>query len=80
MEVGLLLVNQPHVGPSKEDRTRLDAACAEYEASQRLNADRPVGEATWVNSCAAAAMPLRPRRSFARAFGLSQPPRLSASI
>lgn len=45
VEAAALLADQPADALSKEDRARLEAAWAEYEASQRLNADRPEGRA-----------------------------------
>ncbi len=45
-EAALLLADQPRATLSVADRARLDAACAEYEAAQRLNEDRPEGRAS----------------------------------
>ena len=45
LEAAVALADQSVDALSKEDRTRLEAAWAEYEASQRLNADRPEGRA-----------------------------------
>ena len=41
MEAGLTLADQPLASLGPADRARLQAAMKEYEASQRLNADRP---------------------------------------
>ncbi|MFG1418413.1 tetratricopeptide repeat protein [Xanthobacter sp. V0B-10] len=40
-EAALLLADQPTADLAEADRMRLTAAMAEYEAAQRLNADRP---------------------------------------
>jgi len=45
LEAAAVLADQPPDALAPEDRTRLEAAFAEYEASQRLNADRPEGRA-----------------------------------
>ena len=45
VEAASLLADQPADPLSNEDRVRLETAWAEYEASQRLNADRPEGRA-----------------------------------
>jgi len=45
IEAAVVLADQPADALAREDRTRLEAAWAEYEASQRLNADRPEGRA-----------------------------------
>ncbi len=45
IEAASLLADQPADALANEDRVRLEAAWAEYEASQRLNADRPEGRA-----------------------------------
>jgi tetratricopeptide (TPR) repeat protein len=45
IEAASLLADQPVDALANEDRVRLEAAWAEYEASQRLNADRPEGRA-----------------------------------
>lgn len=45
IEAAALLADQPVDALAQVDRTRLEAAWAEYEASQRLNADRPEGRA-----------------------------------
>jgi Flp pilus assembly protein TadD len=45
IEAASLLADQPADAAANEDRARLEAAWAEYEASQRLNADRPEGRA-----------------------------------
>lgn len=41
IEAALRLADQPLASLSAADRTRLEASFAEYEAAQRLNADRP---------------------------------------
>ncbi|WP_292528195.1 tetratricopeptide repeat protein [Methylocystis sp.] len=43
LEAAVALADQSVEAVSTEDRARLEAAWAEYEASQRLNADRPDG-------------------------------------
>ncbi|MFZ3179657.1 MAG: tetratricopeptide repeat protein, partial [Methylocystis silviterrae] len=45
LEAAVVLADQSVEALSKEDRTRLEVAWAEYEASQMLNADRPYGRA-----------------------------------
>ena len=45
LEAAVALADQSVEALSTEDRARLEAAWAEYEASQRLNADRPEGRA-----------------------------------
>ncbi len=45
VEAAAVLADQPADALTPEDRARLEAAWAEYEASQRLNADRPEGRA-----------------------------------
>jgi tetratricopeptide (TPR) repeat protein len=45
VEAAAVLADQPADALAREDRVRLEAAWAEYEASQRLNADRPEGRA-----------------------------------
>jgi len=45
IEAASALADQDTASLSKEDRNRLEAAWSEYEASQRLNADRPEGRA-----------------------------------
>ncbi|WP_144259531.1 tetratricopeptide repeat protein [Methylocystis sp. ATCC 49242] len=45
IEAAVALADQPADTLSKEDASRLEAAWAEYEASQRLIADRPEGRA-----------------------------------
>lgn len=43
LEAAIVLADQPPEALSSDDHRRLEAAFAEYEASQRLNADRPEG-------------------------------------
>lgn len=45
MEAASLLADTPPNGLAERERRKLDAALAEYEAAQRLNADRPEGRA-----------------------------------
>jgi Flp pilus assembly protein TadD len=45
VEAASLLADQPAEALAPEDRARLQTAWTEYEASQRLNADRPEGRA-----------------------------------
>ena len=45
LEAAVVLADQGVDALSKEDRARLEAAWTEYEASQRLNADRPEARA-----------------------------------
>jgi predicted CXXCH cytochrome family protein len=45
LQAALLLADQPRAALSPTDQARLNEACAEYEATQRLNADRAEGRA-----------------------------------
>ena len=49
MEAALLLADQPGSALAPADMARLESAANEYEAAQRLNADRPEGRANLGN-------------------------------